>query len=293
VDENNNKNSSEQLDAVKRQFGDLIAELRARNLLLPAAALLVAIVAAMVVLPKSSDTPVPPLTATAPVSKLPKIEPVAQISLVEPGDVGSGEPLSASENPFVGETGYVCQTVSKGPPKVLNCEVGGLKVRVSCPPDASDPPCVPAKSGGTGEAGAAGGPTSATTAPGGPTGIPQLPELPVGGGGGGGDNGSDTGGDTKGTSYVVTVSLDGKTTKDVVAGDELPKGSAPLVVYAGTNDSHNKAGFVASDGVVVSGVPTDTNFGSFLLKKGQSATLTDAKGIAHKLTLKSISKVSK
>ena len=46
-------------DQLKRQFSDLVAELHARRLAIPAGVILVAIVAAVFVLPKS-PTPPPP-----------------------------------------------------------------------------------------------------------------------------------------------------------------------------------------------------------------------------------------
>lgn len=265
-----------QLEALKRQVVDLVHELHARKLAIPAGALLLAIVAAVVVLPKASAPPPAPPTASAD-TVAPRVARVAQVSLVEPTPFGDDIALSNSSDPFTGSTGYSCELVSSNP-KSYDCIVSDLKVRIICTEEGGGGPCSP-KGGASDESGGSSGETGGDT--GGST--PST-----------GDGGTTTPKkkSTKVTYYMVSVSLDGKTIKDVEAGDELPSAKNPLVVYAGTNDANNKGVFIAGDGVTVTGVKVDSTFGSFSLSKGQSATLTDANGVAQKLTLKSITKVT-
>lgn len=279
-----NKDFNKQFDAFKRQASDLVRELHARKLAIPAAALLLAIVAAIVLLPKAATPPAAPSTATAPVVQ-PKVARVAQVSLIEPASLDDDIPLANSEDPFLGTSGYKCSKVSSNP-KTYDCIVADLKVRIICTGEGQGAPCTGGEGGATGGGGGASSSTGSGDSSGGST-------DSTGGSGGGGDSGGGDSGRTKSTYYVVDVSIDGTTKKDVVAGDELPKSSAPLAVYAGTNDAHTKGVFIAADGVVVTGVPVDQTFGSFVLKKGETATLTDANGAEHKMTLKSISKVTK
>ncbi|MBJ7457868.1 MAG: hypothetical protein JHD02_01640 [Thermoleophilaceae bacterium] len=276
---------NKQIDALKRGAMDVARDMHARKLAIPAAALLVAIVAAVMVLPKASTPTPPPPTADLPAPEQ-KVVRVAQVSLIEGSSLGEEVPLANSEDPFAGSgDGYDCTRVGSSEPKVYDCKVADLKVRIICTAEAGSGPCSETEgatgsaSGSTDKTGESGGSTSGTGESG-------------GGKSGGGDSGGNSGG-SKTVYYTVTVSLDGTTKKNVVAGDELPESDGALVVYAGTNDAHDKAVFIASDGVVPSGVPVDATFGSFTLKKGETATLTDVNGAEHKLTLKSISKVTK
>jgi hypothetical protein len=274
----NNNDMGKQLDALKRQIGAVVADMHARKLAIPAGALLAAIVLAVVLLPKSSTPPTaPPVAAAPPVTKT---TPVAQISLISNTSIDEDTPLTSSSDPFIGKGNYACKKIGSNP-DIYECQVADLKLRVVCSGDASGDPCDGGKgdgasgaAGATGGGGESGGSTGAT-------------------GGGTGGSGKKKSKPKSSAYYVVDVSIDGTTKKDVVAGDTLPKISAPLAVYAGTNDAHTKGIFIAADGVVVTGVVVDATFGSFSLKKGQTATLTDATGAAHKLTLKSIDKVTK
>jgi hypothetical protein len=279
-----NKDFNKQFEAFKRQSSDLVRELHARKLAVPAGALLLAILAALVLLPAASSPPAAPPTAAAPIVK-PKVARIAQVSLIEESSLDEDIPLTNSEDPFAGsDDGYKCTKVSSNP-RSYDCIVADLKVRVICTAEGGGGPCVQSE-GATG----GGGASSSTGGSGG--GATQS----TGGNGGSGHNNSGGGGEpesTKSSYYTVTVSLDGTTKKNVVAGTELPKASDPLAIYAGLNDARTKAVFLAADGVVVTGVPVDVTFGSFTLKKGQTATLTDANGAEHKLTLKSITKVAK
>jgi hypothetical protein len=271
------RDMNKQFDAIKREVTNTLADMHARKLAIPAGALLLAIVAAMVMLPKGSTPVTPPPVAAAP--PLTKTTPVAQISLVPATTIDGDAPLTTSSDPFSGSGGYDCKKIGSNP-DTYNCKVADLMLRVVCTAEANSAPCAPTE-GSTGSTGATSGGDSGTS-------------------GGSGGSTESTGGNGKSKSksksssyYVVDVSIDGSTKKDVVAGDTLPKSSDPLVVYAGTNDAHTKGIFIAGDGVTVTGVVVDQTFGSFALKKGQTATLTDATGAAHKITLKSIDKVSK
>jgi hypothetical protein len=154
-----------------------------------------------------------------------------------------------------------------------------VQVRVICPVGEGSGICASAAGGATGGTGSGGGGAS---------------------GGTGGSDGSTGGTGTPKKEkaappsyvYVVKVTLDGKTYKQVVSGDGLPNNSDPLVIYAGDSGG-KKAIFLPGDGIGVSGVTADPDLGSFELAKGESATLTDTAGATHKLTLKSISKVKK
>lgn len=266
------QSSNEQLETVKRHLGELIDDMRTRKLLLPAGVLLVAIVAAIIMLPNKSEPVVPPTAATPPIqTKQVKQEQAIEISLVKPSAVGSGPELTSSSNPFLGTSSYDCTTISSGTPKVLSCEISGLKVRVTCPADAADPPCA-------------------------------KPEGSTGGGGSTEDTGSGSTGSTGGTSepkktpvkvyeYRVSVLFDNKSIKSVRPNEDIPSPSQPYVIYTGVNDSASRASFKAASGSSVTGVTVDRTGLVFVLKEDQTATITTISGEVHKLKLTAISKV--
>ena len=280
-------------DKLKKQFMDLVYDLHARKLAIPAGALLVAILAAVFVLPKS-PTPPPPPANTAPAAATqtgptgPKMQPVANLTLVGVTPLDDSNPLSFSVDPFTGRDGYKCKTYKKGPPKLLACRVADLEMLFICPATGGGPLCVGA-TGGTG-ATASGGGAGSTGAVGGST-----------GGGGGGAGGGSTGGgsapkkktSTKSTYYVVNVTLDGRSYKNVIAGDGLPNDTNTIVVFAGVNDAQSKAIFIAGDNVSVTGATVDPNLGNFELAKGKSVTLMDSGGANHTMKLTAITKVTK
>ena len=74
---------------------------------------------------------------------------------------------------------------------------------------------------------------------------------------------------------------------EIAIGDEAPS-NAPLVVFAGSSDPSSQATFLGAQGVTIEGVDVDPSFNAFILKVGQTATLTDASGGSHRMTLKSI-----
>lgn len=265
--------SNDRLDSVKRNVSELIADMRSRKLLLPAIVLVVAIVAAMIVLPDKTESTIestaPPVVNTKPAS----VENPIEITLITPTAVGDGAPLASSSNPFAGGGAYSCKTVSSGPPRVLECEVTDLKVRVTCPETATGAPCESSSSGG-----ATGGGSSGSTGSAG------------GGSGGSGDSGGNS---TPVVVYVyqATVVYDGKTYKNVEQGDKIPSSSQAVVTFMGVNDSGSRALFENAEGVTVTGVTADKSGTSFVLKPGQTATLADGSGDSHKLKLTKISKV--
>lgn len=273
---------NKQFDAMKRQGSDLVREMHARKLAIPAGALLLALVAALVLLPKSSPPPAAPPTASAPVTK-PKIARIAQVSLIEPAAIDEDIPLTSSTDPFTGETSYTCEKVSSDP-KAYRCLVSNIMILVLCNEEGGSGPCATDEGKGAGASGGGGGATGGTTVPGG-TDTPGEVKPPGNGGGGSGEK--------KTVYYTVTVSIDGSTKKNVEAGTELPKTSGALVVYAGPNDANTKGVFILADGVTADGVKVDDTFGSFALSKNQTVTLTDVNGVEHKMTLKSINKATK
>lgn len=276
----NSKDLNKQLEALKRQAVDLARDLHARKLLIPAGAILAAIVAAVVLLPKGSAPPPAPTTATvAPATKA-KIQVAAQITTIKPTPLGEDIPLAGSNDPFTGESGYTCTTLQSSP-KILDCVVSDNRIFILCD-DSSTGPCAEG-----GASGATGGSTNGTgSGGGGSTGGGTVPGG--GSGGSGGDGGGGSGGGTRYFYYAATVKLDGTTYKKVPGGTMLPKSSSPLVAYLGENTDANGGTFLAAEGVTISGVSIDPIFSSFVLEVGQTVTLTDADGKNHKLTLKSI-----
>ncbi len=273
--------SNEQLDAAKRYVSEVVEDMRMRNLLLPAIALLVAIVAAIFVLPNRSE----PVVDTAPPTPAPaQTQPVAnqtpepiEITLVTPTAIGSSGPLDASRNPFMGNSNYDCSTVSSGPPRVLDCQVSDLRVRVFCPISASEPPCgsgTQAAEGGTGSTGAggAGGATEQT-------------------GGGGGDDSSD---DVKIYVYQATVRLDGKTHRRLDLGDAVPPTGATVVTFERVSTNGKTAYFklpTGSSARPAGGYVIETKDASIIqLTKGRSARITDTAGEVHTLRLESLTR---
>lgn len=278
----NGSDLSKQFDALKRQFMDLVRDLHARKLAVPAGAILVAIVAALVLLPKGSTPPPAPSTATITPAVKAKVQVAAQISMIEPTPIGDDIPLAGTRDPFEGETSYDCTVVSTNP-KILECEVSDQRMYVLCIDPTAGVCGEYPKGGASGATGGAAGASGDTGGSGG-----DVP--PSGGSGsGGGDSGS---GGTRYFYYAATVKLDGTTYKKVTRGTMLPRSSSPLVAFidAVGDDAGNPTGatFLAANGVTVSGVSMDPVFNSFALDPGQTVTLTDAEGKDHKFTLKSV-----
>lgn len=277
-------------DQIRRALSDLVAELHARRLAIPAGVMLVAILAAVFVLPKSSSPP-PAQPIAAPVVDGEAIERPAQVSLKMVGVSSLEDDIALTDpsNPFYGTDAAKCTQISGTSPKKFNCMIGDLLVRVTCPPESAEAPaagiCAPKSAGASGSTGA----SSETGAPV----APEFPEVDNGTGGGGGETKPNDDSGSKESFYVIKAKLDDKTFSNIAAGDALPDSNTVLVTYAGTNSKNTKAIFIAGDGIIVSGVSVDASLGTFELSKGESATLTDAGGVAHSLTLQSISKVTK
>lgn len=272
------------MEQIRRAASDMVAELHARKLAIPAAVLLVAIVAAVFVLPKSA-TPTPPEPVTS-ASAPEVIEQPAQVSLKLVGvtPLDNDIPLANSSDPFVGTDSADCTRVGSGEPKQFDCRIGDLVVRVMCPPTVDGDPGVGICAGKSGS-------TSSTGSSGSAGGGSESGSTEKTGDGGSGEKKKKS--TPKSSYYVATVEIDGKTFSNVVAGDPLPNTSNTLVTYAGTNDSNTRGIFLAGDKVTVTGVAVDDELGSFELAKGKSATLTDETGTVHTMTLKSLKKVTK
>lgn len=270
------------MEQIRRAASDLIAELHARKLAIPAAVLLVATIAAAIVLPKSMTPPPPEPVTSANTPEV--IEQPAQVSLKLVGvtPLENDIPLANSSDPFVGTDSADCTRVGSGEPKQFDCQIGDLVVRVLCPATPEGDP-------GVGICADKSGSTSATGSSGGGGGSESGSTESTGDGGSGEKKKSTP----KSSYYVATVEIDGKTFSNVVAGDPLPTTTNTLTTYAGTNDSNTRGIFLAGDKVTVTGVAVDEELGSFELAKGKSATLTDETGTVHTLTLKSLKKVTK
>lgn len=270
--------SNEQLDAIKRGAGELVADLRSRGLLLPAVVLLVAIVAAMIVLPSKSEPPAPSAAPvpSAPTRTVANTAPTIEITLITPSAIGDSGALDSSRNPFLGRDDYTCKTITNGDennPRVLECEIGGIQTRVICPLEANEAPCGSSQSAAGGASGSTG-------------------EAPASGGDGTGATTGTGGGDTvKVFTYEVTVVYDGKTYKNIEVGDPIPSKDKKVVTFAGVNETATRAAFMAESGSTVTGVTVDKTGLQFAMKKGQTATITDPSAESHKLKLTKIAKV--
>lgn len=273
-------NSSQSFDKFKRAFLDLVNELHARKLAIPAGAVLAAILAAVFLLPKAPAPP-PPAT-TAPVAELTKAddtEAVVSLRVVGVTSLDDTTPIANSSDPFKGSSKTVCVRVGKGTPKKFLCKIGDLLITYTCLEGVETGICgekagstsTTGSTASTGGSGATGGGTGGST---GSTGKPKTKPKPT-------------------TYYVVNVSVDGRTYKNVIAGDGLPNDKNVLAIFAGVTDSAKKAIFIAGDGVTVTGATVDEELGNFELTKGQSVTIVDKLSASHTLTLKSIVKVTK
>ncbi len=285
-------NNGLNMDQIRRAVGDVIADLHARRLAIPAGVMLVAIIAAVFVLPKSSSPP-PPQPVTTPVADGEAIERPAQVSLklVGVSSLEDDVALTDSSNPFYGTDAAKCSQINSGEPKKFSCMIGDLLVRVTCPPAGPEVEaagiCATKSSGASGSTGASA-----------ETGAPMGTETPSSGGDTGGGNGGGQSEPQQNPTetesfYVIQATIDDTTFSNVEAGAPLPDTKTILVTYAGTNSKNTKAIFIAGDGVSVAGVPVDESLGTFELEKGKSATLTDPSGVTHSLKLDKISKVTK
>jgi hypothetical protein len=263
---------NEQLESAKQAVSEIVEDLRARKLLLPAIILIVAIVAAFFVLPKSgddqsvvSDLPTAPAVAQGPTAA----DRVATVNLVDIGEDPSGVALSKSTNPFSKPGDYSCTEVQAKNPRILDCIVpGNLRVQVICQGgQAKEVPCVD-KSGSTG-------------------------------GGSSGSTGgvSETGdGDSAGGIYAfrVTVKYDDTQYSNIEQGGPVPpegKGTK-IATFENVSSTGAQASFRAVEGSIVSGVTVDQTTGlSFTMKKGETARITDPTAQEHTLRLVKITKV--
>ncbi|MGK2879121.1 MAG: hypothetical protein ACSLFF_11205 [Solirubrobacterales bacterium] len=273
-----NDKNGQSFDVLKRRADDIVQDMKARNLLLPAGLMLVAIVAALIVLPKSASPPPPAsgLTSAAQTQTIKGSE-IAKLRMISQTTIDSTVVLDSPTDPFDGNEPYECTQIGSGSPKTFRCVSGDLELTVQCPESDETTEGICKGDGASAPTGGASAPTGGSNGSTAPTGGGNTPaeEKPA-----------------SSSDYVISVSVDGKTMTKVIVGDELPSSKEPLAVYGGTNAKHEEALFIASDGVTVTGVKVDATSGGFSLRKGQTATLTDVNGAQHKMTLKSISKVS-
>lgn len=262
------------LEKLKRQAGDLLSDLHARNLAIPAGILLVLIVAAMLVLPKS-PTPPPPVQ-TAPTAndrkQQPQVAKAANISLVSATPLSSSPLTFGTNNPFAVKAGVNCRVVKASKPRVFECLIGSTLVTYRCLKSDSSGLC--AIEGSTGGGGGSSGSTGDSGG-----------SAPPGDGGGGSEETS--------TYYVVDVTYDGEKFKSMEAGEQLPDKGTALVFYAGPNSSGKKAIFVLGDGVSVQGATADPDLGSFEMSAGDEVVLTATDESIHTLKLSKITKVTR
>lgn len=240
----------------------IIRDLHARKLAVPAGILLALIVLAIVALPKtqtvaSSETAMPHQTAEATQRAA-----VAAIAL-KTGDALGEKRLSTfgAIDPFAPKgAGASCKVTSLDGIKVMTCTANGASTVVKC----EGPSCSTGSSGGTGES------------------VPVESPSPD----------SDGGGDTttEEPSYVVDVTLDGKTYKDLAAGDGIPTTGVPTMFYAGASTSGKSAQFLVIDGLSVQGADFEPDLGVFTAKEGDTVVLTDEAGTVYQFKLKDISK---
>jgi hypothetical protein len=251
------------MDDAKKALNDFVNDLHSRNLAIPAALLILLIVGAMILLPKKSST-TPTAAETAPAqSAEPQVTraAVAQLVLANGKSIdesellrtfGSVDPFSPKGNAFDCQIEYVLGV------RVVTCKIGGFKVIADTVDDSP--------SSGT-------GPVDIV--------IPPDDEAP--------DDGDDLGDEP---AYVVDVTLDGKTYKDLEAGDGLPESGIPVLFYAGVSSSGKSAMFLVAEGTSVQGADYDADLGVFTVQEGDSVVLTDELGTVFQFKLKDISKKS-
>lgn len=270
-----------EFEKFKRQASDLIADLHARNLAIPAGVLVAMILAAIFVLPKS-PTPPPPVNAT-PIAtnkndKKLALAKVANISVVAAIPLEDAPETYGESNPFKVGTDTNCEYKVGSSPRQFRCIIGSTVVYYECRPSDKGPGCTMSDQeiAGTGGTGSTGGSTQNT---GGTTPPP--------------DNPPDGNTKTVTTYYTVDVTYDGKTYKGLEAGDQLPSSGNAIVFYAGPNSSAKKAGFVLGDNVSVQGAEADPDLGTFEISVGDEVVMTESNYQVHTMKLKKITKVTK
>lgn len=268
-----------EIEKFKRQFGDLIADLHARNLAIPAGILVVLIIFAVFILPKSPAPPAP-VSATPIVKddgKKVTLAKVANLTVVSATPLDDeNTPDYGQANPFKVGTATTCTVTKMDKPREFECIIGSTKVQYACLPSDNYDLCVQDPNGassGTGSTGTSGG-----------TGSPSYPPT------------DDNGGSDKKTTvtyYTIDVKYDGKTYKGLEAGDQLPTKGGAIVFYAGPNSKATEALFVLGDNVSVQGAEADPDLGTFQIGKGDEVVLTESNYQVHNLELKKITKVTK
>ncbi len=253
------------MDNVKQAANNLLRDLHARNLAIPAGIILVLIVLAIVVLPKSPSSDSAALT-TAPPHTTDQGSRRAAVAQLTVNDATSilNQRLQTYDavDPFAPKGAeFKCQVESFFGVPVMTCVIGGVKfITGAC----EGPTC---STGGSGETG--------------PVDIPPPDDD---------TEGEDDLGDEP--FYVVDVAFEGDTYKDLESGDGLPEKGTPIVFYTGTSESGKTALFLVADGVSVQGADFDADLGVFTVQEGDSVVLTDENGKVYQFKLKDIAKKS-
>lgn len=257
------------MDDLRKAANNVYRDLQARNLLIPAGILLLLIVLAVVALPKS-PAGAPAASMTAPAHNA---DTTSQRAAVAAITVSGNETLSGKQlvsfdsiDPFSPKSADAkCYVGKVNGVKAVICMVDGQATVAAC----------------EGASCATGGTTTST---GGTT--PEGTMPPDDG------NGNDEGSDEIGGEpiYVVDVTLDGKTYKNLEAGDGIPTSGAPTMFYAGASTSGKSAQFLVADGISVQGAEFDAELGVFSAQEGDAVVLTDETGKVFQFKLKDISK---
>jgi hypothetical protein len=253
------------MDDVKQAANNLLRDLHARNLAIPAGIILVLIVFALVALPKSPSSDSASLTTAPPqaTDQGSKRAAVAQLTVDDPASILERRLQTfSSVDPFAPKGAeFKCQVETLFGVPVTTCTIGGVKVITGA---CDGPSC---ETGGSGETG--------------PIDIPPPDDDT--------DGGDDLGDEPY---YVVDVTFEGETYKDLESGDGVPDKGTALAFYAGTSESGKTAMFLVADGVSVQGADFDADLGVFSVQEGDSVVLTDETGKVYQFKLKDIAKKS-
>lgn len=248
------------MDDLRKSLDNIVGDLKARNLLIPAGVLLLLIVLAVFALPKSPAAVEPVTSAPANNDTVSERAAVASITLVN-GETLDGHLVNTSAiDPFGPKgSGTKCYVGRVDGVKAVLCMSDGNAAVVAC----EGASCATGGAGGTGESGP----------------VETAPE----------DDGNDDVADEE-DYYVVDVTLNGKTYKNLEAGDGIPSSGIPTMFYAGASTSGKSAQFLVAEGLSVQGADFDPELGVFTAQEGDSVVLTAEDGTVNEFKLKDISK---
>lgn len=259
---------------------DVLYDLHARKLSLPAGILAVLLIAIMVVLPREPgpEPTAAPVTQEGPASQEVVAKPAANITFFGTNvSLKGGLNVYRSKNPFGTIRAPQCRSGQSGGVFAIECTSKSGKE--SCVADSTTLVCT---KGGledlTGGGGGGGG---------GGVGVPDGGSAPVPDNGGSVGGGDDQAGE--GTiTYVVNVTYDETVMKNVESGRGVPSDDLPMLLYAGADEAGKKAQFLVADGLSVQGAAVDSDLGLVSLAKGDQIVLTEADGTTHSFILDKI-----